>query len=176
MNATMRTDNISIARTPSRDWAGVLWKNCEIGGGIIAGVLVVYLFDIIVDKFSSSVQNPQGIWSVSNFHSGLCGWASIQAGVLFSLYTFIGSGSMPFIQAIKNLEPFKKFKNKLIRTAYITLLIAVISFVFGFTNVTPEHNYASLIFTSLWLFLITYALLSFINIMRLFQKLEKYNH
>lgn len=136
--------------------------------GVAAFVCLVWQAPNIARKFAE----PNG-WSASGLYSGIFSWASIQAGFLFAIYTFIVPKSEPFVKAIAATSHFRGFKRYMLRITYLTLAVAIVAFGLTVLNPKPLSTSYSVVGLSAWLSLSLFSFLGFLKVIRSFRKLDR---
>ncbi|WP_298090054.1 hypothetical protein [uncultured Sphingomonas sp.] len=114
-------------------------------------------------------------WSASGLYGGVFSWASIQAGFLFAIYTFIVPKSEAFVRAVARTAAFNQFKRYMLRITWVTLLVALVAFALTVVNPKPTSGGYLTIFLAGWVSLSFYSFLGFIKVVRTFRKLDRNN-
>lgn len=112
-------------------------------------------------------------WSASGLYGGVFSWASIQAGFLFAIYTFIVPKSEPFVRAIAATKHFRNFKSYMLRTTYLTLVVAIMAFGLTVVNPAPPPGGLPAVAFSIWLSLAMMSFIGFCKVIRSFRKLDR---
>jgi hypothetical protein len=142
LSTTATTSGRSTAQQPlhERVWA---WRyECAALAVIVVGF--AYGAELAF-RFS-----PEGGWKIDALYAGILGWASIQAGALLAVYTFVAAGGNSFIRAISHTDVISRFHASVLRTTYLSLLVAVAALILSVTNPVPQPDTASRALFALW--------------------------
>lgn len=116
--------------------------------------------------------SPQ-TWSASGLYSGIFSWASIQAGFLFAVYTFIVPRSEPFVRAIAATKAFADFKRYMLVTVYLTFAVSIAALGLMVVNPSPPVNGFPAGMLAAWIAVTVYSFLRFLKVIRTFRMLDR---
>ncbi len=114
-----------------------------------------------------------GGWKIEAFYAGILGWASIQAGALLAVYTFVAAGGNSFIRAIRHLDTISRFLSSLLRTTYLSLAVAAAALALSVTNPMPQPDMTSRALFALWYGACAYMTLRMFSIIRILHVIDR---
>lgn len=161
--------SLTISEPPT---ARTMWNDvrgrAEPAAAFVAFVALVWQMPRVAAEFSG----PSG-WSASALYGGVFSWASIQAGFLFAVYTFIVPRSEPFVKAVAATVHFKAFKQYMLSTTYLTFAVAIAAFGLTVVNPTPPASGVGSVLLAAWLSTFGLSFLGFLKVIRSFRKLDR---
>jgi hypothetical protein len=165
LSTTATTSGQSTARQSLHDriWA---WRYEWAALAVVAAGFA-YGADLAL-RFS-----PEGGWKIDALYAGILGWASIQAGALLAVYTFVAAGGNSFIRAISHTDAISRFHAYVLRTTYLSLAVAAAALILSVTNPVPQPDFASRALFALWYGACTYMTLRMFSIVRILHTIDR---
>ncbi len=165
MSATANSSDQRIVRqTPhERLWA---WRYELLALSVVA---VSFIYgEQLAARFGES-----GGWKIEALYAGILGWASIQAGALLAVYTFVAAGGNSFIRAIRHLNTISRFLSSLLRTTYLSLAVAAAALALSVTSPIPQPDMTSRALFALWYGACAYMTLRMFSIIRILHVIDR---
>ena len=125
--------------------------------------------DEIITKFASKS------WELGAYLSAVFNWSSLQGAFLFGVYAFFLSRSEPFIQAIAPSPAFKLLRQYVLRTLYLSMVLSAMVLPMLVAPASMKVGEVGFSFGHVWLatVLLTYTVLCFLKVVRVFGKIER---
>lgn len=150
---------------------GAKWlrANLEWIGAVGVGVAAIVWRNEIVTMFADKT------WELGAYLSAVFNWSSLQGALLFGVYAFFLSRSEPFIQAIASSPAFRLLRRYVLRTLYLSMILSAMVLPMLVAPTSMKKGEIGLSFGHLWLstVLLTYTVLCFLKVVRVFGKIER---
>ena len=91
---------------------------------LFLSMTVLVMLIICSKKIGGLFESEQ--WEIGSLYAAVFSWSSLQGAFLFGIYAFVLSGSEGFVKAVKNTTTFKRGREFVRTTVYMTLALSAI--------------------------------------------------
>lgn len=114
--------------------------------------------------------------SLSGLYRAIFGWAAIQTGFLFGIYTYISGKSGGFVGAVSRTATFQEFKSYILTTLRMALVVSLVSvpFIVLIPEPAKPWDFSSIVLCA-WLCFCIFAFCCFCKVLRVFTSIDRAN-